>query len=74
MRLIFTTPFVSFLIYDCDEVLQGSEAGIGEARTHLSAAAPGMAYFLGENVSIKLAWARIFLVGAGAIGCELLKI
>ena len=66
-------PIHQFLIYDCDEVLQGSEAGIGEARIHLSATAPGMSYILGETTSNKLALARLFLVGAGAIGRELLK-
>ena len=33
----------------------------------------GQSYILGEELSNKLARSRIFLVGAGAIGCELLK-
>ena len=65
-------PVRQFLLYDCDEVLQGSDEGAGEAWTD-SSAAPGLSYILGEATSAKLAWSRLFLVGAGAIGCELLK-
>ena len=65
-------PVRQFLLYDCDEVLQGSDEGAGEAWTD-SSAAPGLSYILGEAMSAKLARSRLFLVGAGAIGCELLK-
>jgi len=65
-------PVRQFLLYDCDEVLQGSDEGAGEAWTD-SSPAPGLSYILGEATSAKLARSRLFLVGAGAIGCELLK-
>jgi ubiquitin-activating enzyme E1 len=65
-------PIRQFLLYDCDEVLQSAEEEIEEARSD-SVAAPGLAYILGEPTSNKLARSRIFVVGAGAIGCELSK-
>lgn len=61
-------PVKQFLLYDCDEVLHGSE----ESSESYSVAS-GQSYILGEQISKKLARSRIFLVGAGAIGCELLK-
>ncbi|KAL3778057.1 hypothetical protein ACHAW5_011128 [Stephanodiscus triporus] len=65
-------PVRQFLLYDCDEVLQDSDEETGEAGTD-SSSAPGLSYILGEASSNKLARSRLFVVGAGAIGCELLK-
>ena len=68
-------PIRQFLLYDCDEVLQSAEEeeiGEGEVGSD-SVAAPGLAYILGEAMSNKLARSRLFVVGAGAIGCELSK-
>lgn len=65
-------PIRQFLLYDCDEVLQSAEEEIEEAGSD-SLAAPGLAYILGEATSNKLARSRLFVVGAGAIGCELSK-
>ena len=61
-------PVHQFLLYDCDEVLHDNE----ECSESVSVAS-GQSYILGEQMSNKLARSRIFLVGAGAIGCELLK-
>lgn len=61
-------PVKQFLLYDCDEVLHGSDES-SESYSVVS----GQSYILGEQISKKLARSRIFLVGAGAIGCELLK-
>ena len=63
-------PVKQFLLYDCDEVLQGSEE---EQSNEEEAPSTGQSYILGEQISNKLATSQIFLVGAGAIGCELLK-
>lgn len=66
-------PVHQFLLYDCDEVLQNND---GNARFEDDAFEPiarGQSYILGNELSRKLALSRIFLVGAGAIGCELLK-
>ena len=61
-------PVHQFLLYDCDEVLHGiNESDESDSFTS------GQSYILGEQISNKLARSRIFLVGAGAIGCELLK-
>lgn len=61
-------PVHQFLLYDCDEVLQSNDEW-SEGQTISS----GQSYILGEHITKKLARSRIFLVGAGAIGCELLK-
>jgi ubiquitin-activating enzyme E1 len=61
-------PVHQFLLYDCDEVLHGNEE-----YSESESVASGQSYILGEHISNKLARSRIFLVGAGAIGCELLK-
>jgi len=63
-------PVKQFLLYDCDEVLQGTDDQADETDPSSSS---GQSYILGEHISKKLARSSIFLVGAGAIGCELLK-
>ncbi|KAL3811063.1 hypothetical protein ACHAXA_009011 [Cyclostephanos tholiformis] len=69
-------PVRQILLYDCDEVLQGSGEGTSEAGadgTDSSEPVTGLSYIFGDVTSNKLARSRLFLVGAGAIGCELLK-
>ena len=68
-------PVRQFLLYDCDEVLQQSDEDEGDAEENneCNTVAPGQSYILGDRISNKLADSRLFLVGAGAIGCELLK-
>jgi ubiquitin-activating enzyme E1 len=67
-------PIRQFLLYDCGEVLfdESSEES-GEAEIAISSTPPGLSYLLGHQICNKLASSCIFLVGAGAIGCELLK-
>eukprot|EP00571_Detonula_confervacea_P000614 CAMPEP_0172319668 /NCGR_PEP_ID=MMETSP1058-20130122/38333_1 /TAXON_ID=83371 /ORGANISM="Detonula confervacea, Strain CCMP 353" /LENGTH=1432 /DNA_ID=CAMNT_0013034763 /DNA_START=69 /DNA_END=4364 /DNA_ORIENTATION=+ len=73
-------PVRQFLLYDCDEVLQqhseeeteDNNNGVDENSSSTTASS-GQSYILGDALSNKLARSRLFLVGAGAIGCELLK-
>jgi ubiquitin-activating enzyme E1 len=70
-------PVKQFLLYDCDEVLESANSGKSNedstSEKDIDLIAKGQSYILGNDVSAKLASSRIFLVGAGAIGCELLK-
>lgn len=66
-------PVRQFLLYDCDEVLHGSNEESGESGIEFSSTPLGLSYLLGQQTSNKLAGSSLFLVGAGAIGCELLK-
>ena len=64
-------PVNQFLLYDCDEILQDTNPMSDEGiEPSLSS---GQAYILGDKICTKLSTSRLFLVGAGAIGCELLK-
>jgi Dinucleotide-utilizing enzymes involved in molybdopterin and thiamine biosynthesis family 2 len=63
-------PIKQFLLYDCDEVLIHSKPSTIESDdSHTS----GMKYILGKSLLKKLSSQKIFVVGSGAIGCELLK-
>ncbi|KAL7519500.1 hypothetical protein ACHAWX_005472, partial [Stephanocyclus meneghinianus] len=73
-------PVRQFLLYDCDEVLEpsrslakGSDRNEDDDVNDQNRVANGQSYILGHHLSQKLASSRLFLVGAGAIGCELLK-
>ncbi|KAL3802952.1 hypothetical protein HJC23_011575 [Cyclotella cryptica] len=73
-------PVRQFLLYDCDEVLEpscnlreDSDKNEDDDSNRQNLVAKGQSYILGHQLSEKLASSRIFLVGAGAIGCELLK-
>jgi len=60
-------PVRQFLLYDCDEVLtEGS-------KTIAQGCETGMAFILGSEVSKRLQNLNVFVVGSGAIGCEILK-
>ena len=65
-------PIKQFLLYDCDELLQKAK-GCGEEDAKGCAGAAGQAYTLGKSLTKKLASQKLFVVGSGAIGCELLK-
>lgn len=68
----FYYPVHQLLLYDCDEViicnedrsLQGFES---------TKESPGLRYIIGNKVVDKLQAAKVFVVGSGAIGCEILK-
>eukprot|EP00797_Seminavis_robusta_P023329 Sro381_g130880.1 Ubiquitin-activating enzyme E1 1 (902) ;mRNA; r:51854-54559 len=61
-------PVQQILLYDCDELL--SEENDAN-RTPSSKS--GLSYILGRKLEEKVKSTRLFVVGAGAIGCELLK-
>ena len=62
-------PIKQFLLYDCDEVLAKSKASSDEANVCIS----GLEYILGKKITQKISSKKVFVVGSGAIGCEILK-
>ena len=80
------TPVQQFLLYDCDEVLINDDEDEEEevtptprrSRDDTDAsreddATTGLAYILGAHTARQLRNQKLFVVGAGAIGCEVLK-
>jgi len=66
-------PIKQFLLYDCDEVLKGiKDKKVFESKKNDNSAA-GIKYILGKKLTKKLASQKLFVVGSGAIGCEILK-
>lgn len=63
-------PVQQFLFYDCDEVLEESTVAGASPRINVKT---GQAYILGADFDRSMAASSLFVVGAGAIGCELLK-
>eukprot|EP00536_Pseudo-nitzschia_multiseries_P010636 jgi/Psemu1/297610/fgenesh1_pm.332_\ len=64
-------PVRQFLLYDCDEVLNSNnepQADDGER-----VASTGMSHILGSEALARLQNQKLFVVGSGAIGCEILK-
>jgi ubiquitin-activating enzyme E1 len=64
-------PVKRFLLYDCDEVLPKLDQD--EARKGSSCLVSGLRHILGDDIVDILQSKQLFIVGAGAIGCELLK-
>jgi len=62
-------PVKQFLLYDCDEILPGAH----EQNSKETGKVSGMSYILGKKLSKKLSSQKVFVVGSGAIGCEVLK-
>ena len=73
------TPIHQVLLYDCDEILLNDHDGSNEEEdgdeltSTSNQSAPGLRYILGDATVDKLQKQQVFVVGAGAIGCELLK-
>jgi ubiquitin-activating enzyme E1 len=70
------TPVHQFLLYDCDEVVSKECDVIAEDKPSSkssSAGDCGLRYILGVSTVDKLQSQKVFVVGSGAIGCEILK-
>mmetsp|Transcript_5712 Transcript_5712/g.8288 ORF Transcript_5712/g.8288 Transcript_5712/m.8288 type:complete len:1108 (+) Transcript_5712:146-3469(+) len=65
-------PVKQFLLFDCDELIIEDENALKSTET-MNTSANGQTYVIGERLCERLSQERIFVVGAGAIGCELLK-
>jgi len=63
-------PVRQFLLYDCDEVLASDNDG-GEKTC--AAHTDGLSHILGSEAVARLRNQKLFVVGSGAIGCEILK-
>jgi ubiquitin-activating enzyme E1 len=64
-------PIRQFLLYDCDEVLtaKGQNNDDDEYKTSNN----GLSFLLGSETTLRLKNQKLFVVGSGAIGCEILK-
>jgi ubiquitin-activating enzyme E1 len=67
------TPTRQFLMYDTDEILPSDVSRTTEKQDSARHQSPGLRYILGDALVDALQKQRVFVVGAGAIGCELLK-
>ena len=67
-------PVRQLLLYDCDELMREKDT-CENVTVHTKSGKPlsGLAHILGRNLEKRVKSARLFVVGAGAIGCELLK-
>ena len=72
-RLYF--PVHQILLYDCDEIFNDRDDHIAwEApQSDTRKVSSGLRYILGDTTVDKLQAAKVFVVGSGAIGCEILK-
>ena len=67
-------PIQQFLLYDCDEVLVSSIDGENHSCVvDDNGSSTGMTYILGSETTTRLENQKLFVVGSGAIGCEILK-
>ena len=62
-------PIKQFLLYDCDEILTGIKHKAEDDVSNIS----GMKYIIGKKLTKRLCSQKVFVVGSGAIGCEILK-
>eukprot|EP00522_Entomoneis_paludosa_P005715 CAMPEP_0172455644 /NCGR_PEP_ID=MMETSP1065-20121228/12171_1 /TAXON_ID=265537 /ORGANISM="Amphiprora paludosa, Strain CCMP125" /LENGTH=1266 /DNA_ID=CAMNT_0013208113 /DNA_START=42 /DNA_END=3842 /DNA_ORIENTATION=- len=69
------TPIHQFLLFDCDEVLVDLKEGKSGQSTSTSQSNgnTGLRYILGDKFVKGFEKRKLFVVGAGAIGCEVLK-
>ena len=67
-------PVHQYLLYDCDEIMSNREDWSRNAhQSDSQKGSPGLRYILGDVIVDKLHATKIFVVGSGAIGCEILK-
>ena len=69
-------PVHQLLLYDCDEILNDchdDRSTIELPQLDLEKESPGLRYILGDNTVDQLQATKVFVVGSGAIGCEILK-
>jgi ubiquitin-activating enzyme E1 len=66
-------PVQQFLLFDCHEIMDENRDRLYVDGTSMSSHSVAQEYLLGTDACQTLAEMNIFVVGAGAIGCELLK-
>lgn len=67
-------PVKQFLLYDCDEILSDHAKSRTDAKLEeVEKEYLGLRHILGNAIVEKLKKKKVFVVGAGAIGCEILK-
>ena len=65
------TPIFQYMSYDCLEIIDGNN--LKENKNKITSKNDILKIILGDNSYKKLVETNLLLVGAGAIGCELLK-
>jgi ubiquitin-activating enzyme E1 len=67
-------PIRQFLLYDCDEVLTvKGESKDKDNDEKDESSRNGLSFLLGSKTTLRLKNQKLFVVGSGAIGCEILK-
>lgn len=67
-------PIRQFLLYDCDEVLTAKgESNDNDNDEKYETSSNGLSFLLGSETALRLKNQKLFVVGSGAIGCEILK-
>jgi len=65
-------PVQQLLLYDCDELLQKTKTTKTIAKEAANCSS-GLEYIFGKSLVKRVKESKLFVVGAGAIGCEVLK-
>jgi len=66
-------PIQQFLLYDCDEILNIEKAIATAEDNDDESVMTGLSFILGSETVRRLQDQKVFVVGSGAIGCEILK-